>query len=141
MNMTGNITGNMTGNITGSVDNITGMKGMDKMIVDSFGDITITNDGATILKEIDVQHPAAKIMVEVSKTQDDEMGDGTATVVVVAGELLNKAKSLIEKGVPNDVVDIARKQGKPRRSAASCNTGDPEQARSKKIAVTFYRIT
>ncbi|MEM2378961.1 MAG: TCP-1/cpn60 chaperonin family protein, partial [Candidatus Methanomethylicia archaeon] len=59
-----------------------GPKGMDKMLVDSLGDITITNDGATILKEMDVQHPAAKMMVEISKAQDDEVGDGTTTAVV-----------------------------------------------------------
>ncbi|NHV11960.1 MAG: thermosome subunit, partial [Candidatus Verstraetearchaeota archaeon] len=64
-----------------------GPKGMDKMLVDSLGDITITNDGATILKEMDVQHPAAKMMVEISKAQDDEVGDGTTTAVVLAGEL------------------------------------------------------
>ncbi|MHA1722791.1 MAG: TCP-1/cpn60 chaperonin family protein, partial [Candidatus Baldrarchaeia archaeon] len=58
-----------------------GPKGMDKMLVDSFGDVTITNDGATILKEVDVQHPAAKMMVEVAKAQDDEVGDGTTTAV------------------------------------------------------------
>ena len=65
-----------------------GPAGMDKMLVDSFGDVTITNDGATILKEIDVQHPAAKMMVEVSKTQDEEVGDGTTSSVIIAGELL-----------------------------------------------------
>ena len=70
-----------------------GPKGMDKMLVDSFGDVTITNDGATMLKEMDIQHPAAKIMVEISKTQDDEVGDGTTTVVVLAGELLGKARA------------------------------------------------
>ena len=69
-----------------------GPKGMDKMLVDSFGDVTITNDGATMLKEMDVQHPAAKMMVEVSKTQDDEVGDGTTTVVVLTGELLGRAR-------------------------------------------------
>ena len=66
-----------------------GPKGMDKMLVDSFGDVTITNDGATMLKEMDVQHPAAKMMVEVSKTQDDDVGDGTTSVVVFTGELLD----------------------------------------------------
>ena len=65
-----------------------GPRGMDKMLVDSLGDVTITNDGATILKDIDVQHPAAKMLVEAAKTQDNEVGDGTTTVVVLAGELL-----------------------------------------------------
>jgi thermosome len=83
-----------------------GPKGMDKMLVDSFGDVTITNDGATMLKEMDIQHPAAKMMVEVSKTQDTEVGDGTTTVVVIAGELLGKATDLMEKKVhPTVIID------------------------------------
>jgi thermosome len=81
-----------------------GPKGMDKMLVDSFGDVTITNDGATMLKEMDIQHPAAKMMVEISKTQDDEVGDGTTTVVVLAGELLGKAVELMEKKVHATVI-------------------------------------
>jgi thermosome len=81
-----------------------GPKGMDKMLVDSFGDVTITNDGATMLKEMDIQHPAAKMMVEISKTQDDEVGDGTTTVVVLAGELLGNAVELMEKKVHATVI-------------------------------------
>ncbi len=73
-----------------------GPKGMDKMLVDSMGDVVITNDGATILKEIDVAHPAAKMIIEVSKTQESEVGDGTTTAVVLAGELLKKAEDLVE---------------------------------------------
>ncbi|MEM4733402.1 MAG: TCP-1/cpn60 chaperonin family protein, partial [Candidatus Bathyarchaeia archaeon] len=69
-----------------------GPRGMDKMLVSSLGDVTITNDGATILKELDVQHPAAKMLVEVAKTQDNEVGDGTTTAAVLAGELLAKAE-------------------------------------------------
>jgi thermosome len=76
-----------------------GPRGMDKMLVDSLGDITITNDGATILKEIDVQHPAAKMMVEVAKATDSEVGDGTTSAVVIAGALLEKAESLIENEI------------------------------------------
>src|ERR1044072_4267670 len=68
-----------------------GPRGMDKMLVDTLGDITITNDGATILKEIDVQHPAAKMMVEISKATDSEVGDGTTSTVVLAGSLIEKA--------------------------------------------------
>ncbi|UCD44551.1 MAG: TCP-1/cpn60 chaperonin family protein [Candidatus Bathyarchaeota archaeon] len=83
-----------------------GPKGMDKMLVDSFGDVTITNDGATMLKEMDVQHPAAKMMVEVSKTQDDEVGDGTTSVVVLTGELLGKAVELMDKKIhPTVIID------------------------------------
>lgn len=83
-----------------------GPKGMDKMLVDSFGDVTITNDGATILDEIEVQHPAAKMMVEVAKAQDDEVGDGTTTAVVLASELLSKAEELLERDVhPTIIVD------------------------------------
>ncbi|MEA3202101.1 MAG: archaeal chaperonin [Thermoplasmata archaeon] len=73
-----------------------GPKGMDKMLVDSMGDVVITNDGATILKEIDVAHPAAKMIIEVAKTQENEVGDGTTTSVVLAGELLRQAEDLIE---------------------------------------------
>src|SRR5882672_505840 len=92
--------------IAESVRSALGPKGMDKMVVDGFGDVTITNDGATILDEMEVQHPAAKMMVEVAKTQDDEVGDGTTTSVVVAGELLKKAEELIEKDVhPTIIVD------------------------------------
>jgi len=81
-----------------------GPRGMDKMLVDQFGDVVITNDGATILKEIDVQHPAAKMMVEVAKTQDSEVGDGTTTSVILAGELLKRAKKLIEQKIHPTVI-------------------------------------
>ncbi|MEM3715086.1 MAG: thermosome subunit beta, partial [Nitrososphaeria archaeon] len=81
-----------------------GPKGMDKMLVDSLGDITITNDGATILKEMDVQHPAAKMMVEISKAQDDEVGDGTTTAVVLAGELLKQAEELLLQDIHPTIV-------------------------------------
>ena len=87
-----------------------GPRGMDKMLVDSLGDVTITNDGATILKEIDVQHPAAKMMVEISKATDNEVGDGTTSVVIIAGALIEKAEELIDKDVhPTVIVDGYRK--------------------------------
>ena len=90
-----------------------GPRGMDKMLVDSMGDVTITNDGATILKEIDVQHPAAKMLVEISKTTDNEVGDGTTSVVVLAGSLLENAESLLDQDVhPTIIVDGYRKAGK-----------------------------
>src|SRR5574339_845426 len=83
-----------------------GPRGMDKILVDTLGDVTITNDGATILKEIDVQHPAAKMMVEVSKSVDHEVGDGTTSSVVMAGSLLEKAEQLLEKNVhPSVIID------------------------------------
>lgn len=81
-----------------------GPRGMDKMLVDQFGDVVITNDGATILKEIDVQHPAAKMMVEVAKTQDSEVGDGTTTSVILAGEFLKRAKKLLEQKIHPTVI-------------------------------------
>src|ERR687897_776418 len=87
-----------------------GPRGMDKMLVDSLGDVTITNDGATILKEIDVQHPAAKMMVEVAKSVDNEVGDGTTSAVVLAGALIEKAEELIGKDVhPTIIVDGYRR--------------------------------
>lgn len=87
-----------------------GPRGMDKMLVSSIGDITITNDGATILKEIDVEHPAAKMMVEISKATDSEVGDGTTSTVVLAGSLIEKAEELINKQVhPTVVVDGFKK--------------------------------
>jgi len=81
-----------------------GPKGMDKMLVDSLGDVTITNDGATILDTIDIEHPAAKMIVEVAKTQDDKVGDGTTTSVIIAGELLNLAEELIEQSVHPSII-------------------------------------
>ena len=90
-----------------------GPRGMDKMLVDSLGDVTITNDGATILKEIDVQHPAAKMLVEISKTTDNEVGDGTTSVVIFAGALLENAESLLNQDVhPTIIVDGYRKAAK-----------------------------
>jgi thermosome len=87
-----------------AVKSTLGPRGMDKMLVDQFGDVTITNDGATILSEIDVQHPAAKIMVQVAKTQDDEAGDGTTTSVMLSGALLGYAGKLLDKGIHASVI-------------------------------------
>lgn len=89
-----------------SVKSALGPKGMDKMLVDSFGDVTITSDGRTILDEMDIQHPAAKMLVEVAKTQDNEAGDGTTSAVIIAGELLSRAEELIDKNVhPTTIID------------------------------------
>ncbi|MEM2324305.1 MAG: thermosome subunit beta [Archaeoglobaceae archaeon] len=90
--------------IAEAVRSTLGPKGMDKMLVDSLGDITITNDGVTILKEMDVEHPAAKMVIEVAKTQDNEVGDGTTTAVVIAGELLKKAEELLDQEIHSAVV-------------------------------------
>jgi thermosome len=96
--------------VTEMVKSSLGPRGMDKMLVDTLGDVTITNDGATILKEIDVQHPAAKMMVEITKSVDNEVGDGTTSVVVLAGSLLEKAEELINNKVhPTVIVDGYKK--------------------------------
>ncbi len=81
-----------------------GPKGMDKMLVDGLGDIVVTNDGVTILKEMDIEHPAAKMLVEVAKTQEDEVGDGTTTAVIIAGELLKKAEDLLEMEIHPTII-------------------------------------
>jgi thermosome len=89
-----------------SVRSALGPKGMDKMLVDNFGDVTVTSDGRTILDEMDVQHPAAKMLVEVAKTQDNEAGDGTTSAVVIAGDLLGRAEELIDKNIhPTIIID------------------------------------
>jgi len=98
----GNIAAAMA--VANAVRSTLGPRGMDKMLIDSIGDIVITNDGATILKEMDIGHPAAKMMVEVAKTQDDEVGDGTTTAVVLAGELLKNAARLLAKKVHATVI-------------------------------------
>ncbi|MDI6916777.1 MAG: thermosome subunit beta [Thermoplasmatales archaeon] len=90
--------------IADAVRSTLGPRGMDKMLVDSMGDVVITNDGVTILKEIDVAHPAAKMLVEVAKTQDEQCGDGTTTAVILAGELLKKAESLVEQNVHPTII-------------------------------------
>ncbi len=90
--------------IADAVRSTLGPRGMDKMLVDSMGDVTITNDGVTILKEIDVDHPAAKMLVEVAKTQDEQCGDGTTTAVVLAGELLKKSVDLVDANVHPTII-------------------------------------
>ncbi len=101
----------MAARVVGEVLKTTlGPRGMDKMLIDSLGDITITNDGAAILDEIEVEHPAAKMMVEIAKTQDDMVGDGTTTAVVFAGELLKKAEELLDQNIhPTIIVSGYRK--------------------------------
>ncbi len=117
-----------------------GPRGMDKMLIDSLGDITITNDGAAILDEIDVEHPAAKMMVEVAKTQDDMVGDGTTTAVVFAGELLRRAEELLDQNIhPTVVVSGYRKASQKAMEAfkelgISVDLDDRETL--KRVAIT-----
>ncbi|HXY82301.1 MAG TPA: thermosome subunit beta [Candidatus Saccharimonadales bacterium] len=117
-----------------------GPRGMDKMLVSGIGDVVITNDGATIMKELDVQHPAAKMLVEVAKTQDNEVGDGTTTVVILTGELLDKAEKLLEKEVhPTIIVEGFKNAADKARNildglSETINATDSEMLR--KVAIT-----
>ena len=90
--------------IAGAVRSTLGPRGMDKMLVGSIGDIVITNDGATILEEIAVQHPGAKMVIEVAKTQDEQVGDGTTTAVIIVGALMERAEELLEQGIHATVI-------------------------------------
>jgi len=123
-----------------SVKSALGPKGMDKMLVDSFGDVTITSDGRTVLDEMDIQHPAAKMMVEVAKTQDNEVGDGTTSAVIIAGELLSKAEDLIEKNVhPTVIIDGYRKAADKALETLekiAISVGSTERQWLKKVATT-----
>ena len=117
-----------------------GPRGMDKMLVSTIGDVVITNDGATIMKELDVQHPAAKMLVEVAKTQDNEVGDGTTTAVVLTGELLDKAEKLLDKDVhPTVIVEGYKKASDKAMQILSglAEKIDPNDAETlRKIAIT-----
>jgi thermosome len=116
---------------------------MDKMMVDSLGDVTITSDGATVLDELDVQHPAAKMLVEVAKTQDDEVGDGTTTSVVLAGELLKRAEFLLDQGLHPTVINAGyKKAGEKAREilneiSKTVDLKDTETLR--RVAITAMR--
>ncbi len=126
--------------VAGAVRTTLGPKGMDKMLVDTMGDVVITNDGVTILKEMDIEHPAAKMMVEIAKTQDAEVGDGTTTAVVVAGELLKQAEALLDQELHPTVIaagyrDATDKAVEILKSmAVKVTTKDDELL--KKIAIT-----
>ncbi len=115
-----------------------GPKGMDKMLVDSIGDIIISNDGATILKEMDVEHPTAKMIVEVAKSQDTAVGDGTTSAVIMAGELLKQAESLLEQGVHSTVITngyrLAVNEAKNHLEKVALKATDDKTL--KKIAMT-----
>ena len=120
--------------ISDAVRSTLGPKGMDKMLVDSMGDVTITNDGATILKEVDVEHPAAKMIVEVAKTQDNECGDGTTTAVVLAGELLKKAEDLLDSNVhPSVIANGYRMAALEAKSVLNKNAIDLKDQNDRKL--------
>jgi len=117
-----------------------GPRGMDKMLVDSLGDVTVTNDGATVLDEIDVQNPAAKMMVEVAKTQDDEVGDGTTTAVILAGNLLKRAQDLLDDDVHPTTIVAGYKKAADRAIEILESLGEPvkidDKVTMKKVAMT-----
>ncbi|MEM2282087.1 MAG: thermosome subunit beta [Candidatus Hadarchaeales archaeon] len=117
-----------------------GPKGMDKMMVDNLGDVVITNDGATILKEMDVEHPAAKMMVEVAKTQDDEAGDGTTTAVVLAGAMLEEAEKLLDQGIHPTIISRGFMLAASKAQELLKQFADPispdDEALLKNIAIT-----
>ena len=117
-----------------------GPRGMDKMLVDSLGDITITNDGAAILNKIEVEHPAAKMMVEIAKIQDDMVGDGTTTAVVLAGELLRKAEELLDQNIHPTILISGYRKAALRAVEAMNNVAMPvdmdDRATLKKVAIT-----
>jgi len=118
-----------------------GPKGMDKMLVDSFGDIVVTNDGATILKEMDVQHPAAKMMVEISKAQDDEVGDGTTTAVVLAGELLKQAEELLLQDVHPTIIMEGYKKSMERAMQILNDIAEKVDPKDKEILRKIGKTT
>jgi thermosome len=126
--------------VTETVKTTLGPRGMDKMLVSTIGDTIITNDGATIMKELDVQHPAAKMLVEVAKTQDNEVGDGTTTAVVLTGELLEKAEKLLDKDVHPTVIVEGYKKASEKAQEILTNLAEsiePNDANTlRKIATT-----
>lgn len=118
-----------------------GPRGMDKMLVDSLGDVTITNDGATMLKEIDVQHPAAKMLVEVAKATDNEVGDGTTSAVILAGALLEKAEGLIDKGVHPTIIVEGYNKASAKAIEVLNNLAEKVPASSKEWLVKIARTS
>ncbi len=126
--------------IADTVKSTLGPRGMDKMLVGGIGDIVVPNDGATILKEIDIEHPAAKMMVEVAKTQENEVGDGTTTAVVLAGELLKKAEELIEQEIHPTIIakgyQMAATKAKEIVTAASVDISVDDDKIIRKVAMT-----
>jgi len=117
-----------------------GPRGMDKMLVDSLGDVVITNDGVTILEEMEVEHPAAKMMVEVAKTQEDEVGDGTTTAVIIGGELLHEAEGLLDQQIHPTVIAAGYRMAAEKAHEILNKIADPvkfdDTAKLKKVAMT-----
>ncbi len=134
----------MAGQIVAEVLKSTlGPRGMDKMLIDSLGDITITSDGAAVLEEIDVQHPAAKMIIEIAKTQDKEVGDGTTTAVVLAGELLKKAGELLDQNIHPSIIITGYQKASDKALEALENLSTPVDLEDRetllKIASTSMR--
>lgn len=126
--------------VAGAVRTTLGPKGMDKMLVDTLGDVVITNDGVTILKEMDIEHPAAKMMVEIAKTQDSEVGDGTTTAVVLAGELLKQAEGLLDQEIHPTVIAAGYRAAADKSmeilKSIAVNVSAKDEELLKKIAIT-----
>ncbi|UEC42090.1 MAG: Thermosome subunit beta [Methanothrix sp.] len=126
--------------VAGAVRTTLGPKGMDKMLVDTLGDVVITNDGVTILKEMDIEHPAAKMMVEIAKTQDQEVGDGTTTAVVLAGELLKQAEGLLEQEIHPTVIAAGYRAAAERSMEIlqdlAVTVSEEDEDLMRKIAIT-----
>ena len=101
-----------------SVRTTLGPKGMDKMLVDNSGSVVVTNDGVTILEEMDIEHPAANMIVEVAQTQEDEVGDGTTTAVVISGELLGRAEDLLDQDIHATILTQGYRQAAERAKDA-----------------------
>jgi thermosome len=118
--------------IADAVRSTLGPRGMDKMLVDSMGDAVITNDGVTILKEIDIEHPAAKMMVEVAKTQDEECGDGTTTAVILAGELLKKSEDLLDQNIHSTIISSGYRMAAQKAQEILDKVAEPVSIKDKK---------
>ncbi len=125
--------------VADAVRSTLGPRGMDKMLVDSLGDVVITNDGVTILKEIDIEHPAAKMIVEVAKTQDQEAGDGTTTAVILAGELLKKAEEMIEQNIHPTVIAQGYRVASEKANAIVEKVARPVTPKDREILIKIAR--
>jgi thermosome len=118
--------------VADAVRSTLGPRGMDKMLVDGMGDAVITNDGVTILKEIDIEHPAAKMLVEVAKTQDEECGDGTTTAVILAGELLKKSEDLLDQNIHSTIISSGYRMAAEKARKIMEKIAEPVNIKDKK---------